>query len=239
MRVHWLAVSLCAICGCGRVGFVERALEDGAVPPGDGSNLPPGDGATTDAGTSDALAACTGANRCTIDATKNGTYCGGAFQIVNGEGAGTIDMAASTELVLSATLCNPTGYTIHLADSPSCNGGGGDAAQFSNDAEVYLQDTAIFAFSNDLAPMAPALLGDDPGMLSLTGCQLFTMRVADKEIHVSSPKPFDLVSDFALRLNPPSDAEGPPDALWYLGIDRTTGSAARNGTGVTTVDLCW
>lgn len=87
--------------------------------------------------------------------------------------------------------------------------------------------------------MPATLLGSEPAMLAASGCTSFVMQVRDKEIHVVEPKPFDVVSEFALRLNPPSDAEGTPDALWFLGIDRTAGTATRNGTGATKIDLCW
>jgi len=42
-----------------------------------------------------------------------------------------------------------------------------------------------------------------------------------------------------LRINPPSDTEGAPNALWYFGLNHVVQSSfARTGTGAQTANIC-
>ena len=149
-----------------------------------------------------------------------------------------IDMAAFTELVMTATICDPTGFVLLLSDSPTGNGGGGDAGTSSNDAEIQLASgTALTGFSNDFHPSGPAtVLVDQPGYVNATGCTTVAWTVRD-QVFGSDIGGFALESPHLLRINPPADLEGSPDALWHLGVNRTFGNPARDGTGVGRIDI--
>jgi hypothetical protein len=149
----------------------------------------------------------------------------------------TVDMTAFTQMELTVSLCNPTGWTVHVGDSPTNNGGGGDASTFSNCAELQLLDTTMTGLTNDYDPVHPGPLFTSPGYMPATGCTTFTWIVSDQRVQSSSPV-LDYTSPYLLRLNPPADLEGPPDALWYVGLDRTYGEATRSGTGVQTGHFC-
>lgn len=52
----------------------------------------------------------------------------------------TVNMSGYQRLDVFAYVCDPTGWALHLADSPSDNGYGGDASTTDHDAEAYLFD---------------------------------------------------------------------------------------------------
>jgi hypothetical protein len=143
-----------------------------------------------------------------------------------------------SELVLSVRVCDPTGWTVHVGDSPSNDGGGGDAGQFSNDAEAQLLGLELAVISNQMHPSGPATdLYRNPAYVGATGCTDFRWTVRD-QFFGSDRGAISVTSPYALRIDPPSDSEGPPDALWYVGLNRTYGSAARTGTGATSAAFC-
>jgi len=60
-------------------------------------------------------------------------------------------MTGRSTLGMSITLCNPTNWVVNLGDSPSNDGGGGDATQFSNDAEIQIfMPTGLTIYSNQM-----------------------------------------------------------------------------------------
>ena len=136
-------------------------------------------------------------------------------------------------------VTNPSGWTVHVADSPSCNGGGGDGRQFSNDAEVQLLETTVSGYSNDLNPDgAGTVLFSDTEDLSRQ-CSGQTWIVSDGRFQVIAVATLiDVTSPYLLRLNPPADIEGRPDALWYVGFNRTVGDESRAGTGLQEAAIC-
>jgi hypothetical protein len=49
----------------------------------------------------------------------------------------------------------------------------------------------------------------------------------------------DFTGPHLLRIDPPTDAEGTPDALWHLGLNRSYANSTRTGTGTTVTTLCF
>ena len=203
------------LAGCGRFGFPDHA--------------------TADAGP-DAPAPCV--NACSIDLPAT-TTCAAPIVATFGAGEATvaIDMTGLAELEIDTQICDPMGWVLHLGDSPSDNGYGGDSGQFSNDAEIQLQGTQLDVFPNQMASGA-STLDADPSFVAATGCSSIVLFVRDQTVDATQPHAYHVASSFALRIAPPSDLEGVPDSLWWLGIDRTYGDPTRTGTGITHVDLC-
>ncbi len=133
------------------------------------------------------------------------------------------------------TANNPQGYWFHLADSPTCNGWGGDGGQFSNDAEIQLLNTTLSLFGTDGNNGAD--LGDSNPFVPASGLSTRSIWVADEVVQSFDPC-YTVNSPYALRLNAP-DPEGAPDALWYVGLNGVySGESDRRGSGLTKVHLC-
>jgi hypothetical protein len=143
---------------------------------------------------------------------------------------------------LEFEVCNPKGLWLSIADSPSSDGAGGDATHYSNDAEVEARAGSLWVFGNDYSRSngGEALrLASLPKFARIEGCTERSLEIADGR--VTSPEPaLDLQSEYALRLDPPSDHEGMPDRTWYLGVNRSIASAepSRSGAGLTWLEVC-
>ncbi len=180
---------------------------------------------------------------CSVDVASTTTDCAGAITGAFGVGlnrdrfTATVDMGGLTELTLSVTICDPTGFTVHVADSPTCDGFGGDAATSSNDAEVQLSGTTLGVYANQNASPPSMLLYSDAAFVAASGCTMFTWTVRDQFFGADVGSVSE-ASPYLLRIDPPTDTEGVPDALWYVGLNRSYGSTARSGTGVSTATLC-
>lgn len=214
------------LAACGKIHFEPRGTDagDGEV-----------DGAA-DTGMVDTRVC---GNSCSVTMSVDGVYCGGAITVTGNQGVGSIDMTGRTELFVTAFICDPTGYVVHVGDSPSNDGSGGDAGQFSNDAEVYLNGSTLEVWGNDFSPMGAKQLESAPAFAPAAGCFDFEMSVRDQEVETTKPSQLLVQSPFLLRIDPPMDPEGKPDALWYIGLDRTPGNVLRSGSGLATVSLCW
>ncbi len=224
------------------------------VPSADASDA--GDAASDDASASDApvpaadadgpladcflSAAC--AVLCQIDPVAGTSDCGppvsGLAWSGPGRGTATIDMSGFTTLDLEVSACDPSGWSFVLADSPATDGFGGDSGLFSNDAELEIWSRrALLNFSDD-RPMPGPTSREIGRVLSATGCSTHVISVSDGR--VSECAGGEYVGMDSLRIDPPIDREGPPDALWYLGIQQTmSGRVDRVGTGMTRLRLCF
>jgi hypothetical protein len=203
------------LAGCGRLGFSDNAIADAGP---------------------DAPAPC--AHACSIDLPAT-TTCTSPMvaTFAAGEATVAIDMTGLAELEIDTQICDPIDCVLHLGDSPTDNGYGGDSGQFSNDAEIQILNTQLDVFPNQMAPGA-GTLESDPSFVAATGCSSVVMFVRDQTVDATLPHAYHVASPFALRIAPPSDLEGVPDSNWWLGIDRTYGDPTRTGTGITHVDLC-
>lgn len=184
----------------------------------------------------DAAPAC--AYACTIDVEAGTSDCGGPVltELGPARGRAQLDLGAYTSLELSFETCAPTGWSLHLADSPSCSGYGGDGGEFSNDAELQLLDTTLGAYASGYG--GSGLIDSLADAVVAGACSTSTWLVGDGAFAVADTA-FDLATPYLLRIDPPMDDEGVPDAVWFLGLNRTFGSLARVGTGLTSVGLCF
>ncbi len=190
---------------------------------------------------------------CTIDLTTRSHDCVNPPVVVQqlgyDLGLATIDMDPDGDqnngtlygaLELTVHVCDPSGWVFNLADSPSCNGYGGDDGDFSNNGEIHLgpgnDGTLLYYYGNDYVT-SPLLL-QVPDFVADVGCSSATVRVGDRSV-VSSESCFASDSVYGLRLWPTVDNESVPDAKWYLGLNRVVQSTVRRGEGLQQAHLCF
>jgi hypothetical protein len=143
---------------------------------------------------------------------------------------------------VSFEVCDPNGVWLGVGDSPSNDGGGGDDAQFSNDAELELKWTTLWVFGNDYSRGSDnhvQILASQPAFVTGSGCTQRTLVLGDQLVRSASPA-LDVRSPYALRVDPPADHEGTPDRQWYFGVNRSVGSTApdRVGSGLAWLEIC-
>lgn len=170
-----------------------------------------------------------------------------------------VNMAQYRRLDLFASVCSPTGWTLHLTDSPTANGWGGDGMTTDHDAEGYLYNGSTFQFFS-----AYEMTRGVPGAKVTSsnafpgGCKTVRMAAFHAsgsasstilfEGDVSNPASATAVeSPYGLKvgytscssMNSPQrsvecdwENSGLSDKdYWYIGINRVVGSL-RLGTGV-------
>lgn len=143
---------------------------------------------------------------------------------------------------------NPTGYSINIADSRTCNGWGGDAGTQTHDSELQVQDNKLMIFQSDLGGRQsielPADGDSDPKSTSNFLSSSTNRRIEIDNHRVSwwtgtgtqDPKNFTSVAhENIFALDGQDDAEGPENYTIYAAFNRTAGSAYRTGTGITRV----
>jgi hypothetical protein len=145
----------------------------------------------------------------------------------------TIDMTGFSSVQITLEACDVTGWVFHVGDSPTNDGFGGDSGSSSNDAElqVYLGNLAVYG--ND---SFGGVRLSETAALPTSGCGTYEITLSDQR--VMTPTMMAMGAEL-LRIDPPTDAEGTPDALWYLGANRTYANATRTGTGLRSLALCF
>jgi hypothetical protein len=188
----------------------------------------------------DALGECTfddGVLDCTGEVGQTAVYATGNDMAVL-----RLDMAGATELRLAARICDPAGYVLHLGDSKTNDGGGGDAMTTSNDAELLIQDTRLDVFANDLGAQNgfhPSLL-NQVGYVAAEGCTTRALSISDQVVDDLHDPAVYFESSFLPRISPGGDLEGTPDAIWWLGLNHVVRpEVARAGTGLDKVRFCF
>lgn len=195
----------------------------------------PGDAATTDA-----PVVCTYSCTVTIEGGSTTSDCAGPYvmpgTVVDGRFRATINMMTRTHLEISVTICDPTGFTIHVADSPGEDGFGGNGA--SSAAEVHLNGTTLAAYTNASSTAPGTQIFIQNNLLPPSGCRTGTVHIQDSSITLPE-RMIDWNSPLLLRLNAAGTAPDAPDALWYVGFNQTyQGRTDRVGTGVTDATIC-
>jgi hypothetical protein len=178
--------------------------------------------------------------QCELEVRSGRTDCAGSVRRIEAEGARSVfavSMASARLLELTVEVCDPTGYVLLVADSAGCDGGGGDNNETFYDAEVELRDTTLSAYPNDLAAK-PAFAHTVPRFVPSSGCSRRTLYFADGWFYDGVQPAFPQSSQALLRINPPPAAEGVPDALWYVGVNRTVYRRDRDGAGVRSLRFC-
>jgi hypothetical protein len=186
----------------------------------------------------------------TYNTSSNGY---GAHQLV-----GKINMSASgyRRLDLFAEVCSPKQWVLHVTDSPSANGWGGDAATTDHDAEGYLIGSTFQYYSAyDLGRSAPGAYAEIANAFSgqcnkvhmvayhkandPTG--YFSFNGGGSPAVVKSPHGMKLGYTSCPSSSSPQrsiecdweDSSLTDSGTWYVGINGTVGSPqGRSGAGV-------
>ncbi|HEX4952955.1 MAG TPA: hypothetical protein VF017_06110 [Thermoanaerobaculia bacterium] len=188
--------------------------------------------------------------QCTIDITNNTTDCtSGVVTITTQSGnqrVARINLAANGYLRVDAFVdaCSVSGWWFHLADSPTADGGGGDAGTTQHDAETYAQGYD-FAFYSTLTPSTVNLdtIETAKGIASLFGCGRYQWSIYESQVLADNDAdpadaPFvEVKSQYGFESAPYAEPDtedpfGADASFWYVGLNRTVGNATRTGGGV-------
>lgn len=140
-----------------------------------------------------------------------------------------------TKLLVTADYDGvPTGFTLNIGDSPSNNGGGGDAATQERDAELQVQDEVLSVYTNDLGAtiagstrMAQSMMRLNDGGLKVTIADKFVCwGNAYSELNFKTAPP---TADLLFALSGQPDSEGPVNYDIYIGLNRVIFGAPANG----------
>jgi hypothetical protein len=198
-----------------------------------------------------ALAGTTGTTyyTCTVNVSASTNTCT--------DGKITVTSSSGTQRVLRADLstnspnyvrldalvdvCSPTGFWAHFADSPTCNAYGGDSGTAQHDAEAYIQARRFDAYGMD--PTSQPIMSSQE-VVPASGCYRVQWTIYEDHVlfdddgdTADAPR-LEVWSTRSFESAPygESDSEDPSGAdanRWYIGLNRTVGSASRSGTGVT------
>lgn len=191
--------------------------------------------------------------QCTIDVAGSWDDCTeGIVTLTTSSGiyrVARVDLSAVyVRLDAFVDVCNPTDWWIHFADSPSCNGGGGDGSDSEHDAEAYLLGTKfemLGNYSTERSALEP--ISRSEAGIPATGCSRVQWTIYEDRVFYdddgdpSDTPRLEVRSIFGFESSPydepdAEDASGADADLWYVGINRTVGDASRSGTG--TSELC-
>ncbi|MFH1130390.1 MAG: hypothetical protein V1754_03585 [Pseudomonadota bacterium] len=175
--------------------------------------------------------------KCSVDVTKNTTDCSGAVSEVvlrDQEAAFKVDLSGCSELILTARICDPRDWLLHIGNSPTNDGGSGDAGEFANDSELQINKTSLAVFINQYGQASgiSKVALEDSSFVPSSGCVDRTFIVSDGSLATVYPT-HSVKSPYIFRMNQP-DFEGQPDALLWVGLNRVffTGYFHRTGSGV-------
>jgi hypothetical protein len=174
--------------------------------------------------------------------------------VLSGEGAGECDAAEAMldeagaarpglvqldlhdheGVILTVEVCDPTGTVLQLGDSPTNAAGGGDAGSSSHDTDMVLVGTTL--------SIRPATAAETPasaveGFVAETGCTTRTLVISEMLVYLVEPD-VGLCGPGMFRIDPPTDAEGSPDARWYLSTAGSLDGTA-TGSGLRRIDACF
>ncbi|RMG11775.1 MAG: hypothetical protein D6731_14980 [Planctomycetota bacterium] len=135
----------------------------------------------------------------------------------------------------------PAGFTLDLGDSSTNDGGAGDAATQSNDAEVEVHRGDLRAWSNDDLPANQRKLAEWSRVV-VEGTRL-RLRIADGELRWQTARGTQredgrCLSPHLFALDGQPDREGPVNYEVFLGLNRVvSGRRDRTGSGLARVRL--
>jgi hypothetical protein len=181
--------------------------------------------------------------RCSVDLIHGTSDCQGPVAVIAQAGPRarlSVDMSAARALVMEVEICDPAGWVFHMSDSPTGNGWGGDAATTSNDAEFHLNaaspNVGMAVYASDLAQGRYQGAMQSHVFDGTHGCVTRRILVADQQL--ATDDGLSMCDPALLRINPPSDAEGTPDAMWWVSIGGTFQSSGREGAGMQRMTFC-
>lgn len=270
------AVALALVAGC-QPTEASRSLEDQALnaqespyiadPPEDSDNPDPGDTVPPPPDPPEVVEEYScfvdeyGATDCDPSMVDAAYAAPNAYYIPQGQWVLNASMAPFQQMDVYAWVCDPTGWAMHVADSPTCNGYGGDAATSDHDAEGYLfaqqgnpSEWVEFFSAYDMSRGVPGTYVKDedafPGACDWVRMTFFHNRVTPNSCfyYSSSASSTTVKSLHGAKLGYPAcgaststqrsiecdweDSGLADKENWYVGLNRTVGSASRSGTGV-------
>lgn len=189
---------------------------------------------------------------CTIGISPSSNNCTeGEITVTTNSGAqrvARIDLNGGyLRLDAFADVCSPSGWWLHFGDSPTNDGGGGDAGTTTHDAETYDLDSSVQFFGTFnssrglLDPWFQAF-----SITPATGCFRVQWSIMQGQILFngtgnpsnSSSIVITTINGFEHAPYLEADSEDPNSAdanFWYTGINRTINNASRSGVGVNRV----
>ncbi|MEE8522307.1 MAG: serine protease [Thermoanaerobaculia bacterium] len=222
-------------------GNANRGVPIPAIISDLGGNLPPDAiGGGVPAGYYRCVVDISGGTHTCDDGIVTVTYSSGSYRVAK------IDLSDGYQsLDVLVDVCNPSSYVMHFADSPTCDGWGGDGATTVHNAESHVHGTAFYFWGVDVPSLSitdPAVL--ELGVLPASGCYQVQWSIQEDRLRfdddgdTSDSARIDLTSFRSFEIAPYNEPDGEDpgglDAdLWYAGLNRTVGSSSRTGSGVT------
>jgi len=174
------------------------------------------------------------ASHCRIDVANGTSDCDEIAFDASRPGIATIDMNGDDGVLVTMEICEPSGLVFQLSDSPTAHVAGGDDGTTSHDADLALDGTTLHLRAATGSDVSPSSVG---GFVTSTGCSTRTMVVADQIAYLVESGA-GLCGTGMLRIRPPTDDRGAPDALWYLSLAGSIDGQA-HGSGLRSVELCF
>jgi hypothetical protein len=174
------------------------------------------------------------ASHCHIDALAHTTDCDEISLSESNPSLATLDMGSDDGALITMEICEPTGLVFQLSDSPTAHAGGGDAGSTSHDADIALDGTTLHLRAATGSSVPPSAVSS---FVTATGCSTRTLVVADQIAYLVESGA-GLCGTGMLRIRPPADDHGAPDALWYLSLAGSV-DGQTSGSGLRSLDLCF
>lgn len=145
-----------------------------------------------------------------------------------------LDLHDHEGVILTVEVCDPTGTVLQLGDSATTAAAGGDGGTSSHDADLVVQGTTL--------TLRPATAAETPasevsGWIAAEGCTTRTLVLSEQLVHLVE-NDVGLCGPGLFRVDPPTDAEGSPDALWYLSSAGSLDGTAP-GSGARRIEACF
>jgi len=194
------------------------------------------EGFSADASSLNDAGAVVCADPCTIDIPSQSSTC--PFDVDWSQSRfGVTVPSTNDELHVGAHICSPSGWVLHIGDSPSNDGYGGDGGDFSNDAEIQFVATTLTIYGSDRSVDDSNHVRTFDDAIAAQGCTDAHLVIGDGHVSVDPPG-MDEHADDLLRVGA-DDAEGRPDRKWWVGMNRTYARASRSGHGLRRLTLCF
>lgn len=174
------------------------------------------------------------AERCRLDIAEGTTDCETLRLNEVRQGVATLDMGTADGVVITFRICDPEGIALHLSDSSTADADGGDAQTSSHDASVILEGTTLIVHASEGSGVEASSV---ESYVAATGCTERTLVLSEQLVYLADQNA-GLCGPGMLRIDPPTDAEGTPDSLWYLSFAGTV-DGERSGSGLREATFCF
>lgn len=145
-----------------------------------------------------------------------------------------LDLHDADGLLLTLEVCDPDGVAFQLSDSVSGSSTGGDAGDSAHDADVILVGNTLHVRASTGAETPPSQVQN---YVTDEGCSTRTLVISEQVAYLVDAER-GLCGPGLFRIDPPTDAEGTPDARWYLGTEGSVDGASE-GSGLRSAELCF